>query len=182
MATTQLVTADDLAHMPDDAWQYELIDGELQRMSPAFGEHGEVEVAFISHLDHHVRPRRLGKVYSGDTGFVFSRDPDTVLCPDVAFVHADRLPPPPRRRYMTVIPDLVVEVVSPSNSAADVAQRVRRYLEAGVRLIWLAYAKDRRVVAHAPGQAPREYGIEDVLDGGGVLPGFRLALADLFEG
>lgn len=181
MATTHLTTAEDLLLMPDDDADYELIEGLLHPMSPATGEHGEVEVAFIFYLGDHVRPHRLGKLYTGDTGFVFARDPDTVLCPDVAFVRADRLPPrSQRQRFMPVIPDLVVEVLSPSNTPREVADKVRRYLDAGVRLVLVADARQRTVIAHAPDKAPREYGPADILDGGAVLPDFRVAVADLF--
>lgn len=182
MATTRLTTAEDLSLMPDDGWRYELIDGVPIRMSPVTWGHGELVTEFARHLGNHAAAYRLGRVASGDTGINIARDPDTVLAPDVAFVRADRLPSPAEREhFVAVIPDLVVEVISPADSPRHIAQKVQRYLAAGARLIGLAYAKDRRVVAHAPGQAPRDYGSGVVLDGGEILPGFRLALAELFE-
>ncbi len=181
MATTRLMTADELMALPDDGWRYELIEGVLHRMSPAGAEHGEIGTEYVWHLRNFVVPRRLGRVYPADTGFFLSHDPETVVAPDAAFVRADRLPPRAERRgYLDLVPDLVVEVVSPTDRQADVDDKVARYLAAGARLVWVTDPLRRSVRVHAPGREPRELGEGEVLDGEDVIPGFRLPVADVF--
>ena len=146
------------------------------------GKHGEVGTEFVRHLGNHVIPNDLGKVYTPDTGFYIQHEPLTIVAPDASFVRKDRLPPADEREgYLDLMPDLVVEVVSPSESAADVEAKVARYLAAGVPLVWVAYPRRRAIRAHRPGQEPLEYGEDDVLDGGEVLPGFTIPVADLFR-
>ncbi len=82
---------------------------------------------------------------------------------------------------MPVVPDLAIEIVSPTNMSRQVMDKVRRYLAAGVPLVWVARSPRRTVTVYEPGTEPRILGEGEVLDGGDVLPGFRLAVADLFN-
>jgi Uma2 family endonuclease len=182
MATTKPMTAADLIALPDDGWRYELIEGVLHRMAPAGAEHGEIGIELGRHLGNYVIPRGLGRVYGADTGFFLSHDPETLVAPDAAFVRAERLPPRSERTgYMDLAPDLVVEVVSPTDAQPDVDAKISRYLAAGVRLAWVAYPKRRTVQIHTPSHPPRELAEGDTLDGADVLPGFRLTVADVFR-
>ena len=182
MATTKLTTAEELMALPDDGWQYELIEGVLHRMSPAGFESGRIASEFGRHLGNYVVPRDLGRVVGADTGFLFERNPDVVRAPDAAFVRADRLPPrADRRGYLAVAPDLAVEVVSPYDRQPDVDDKVAFYLAHGVPLVWVAYPDRRQVAVHRPGAEPVTFGAGDVLDGGEVLPGFRLSVAEHFR-
>ena len=182
MVTTKPTTAEDLLAMPDDGWRYELIEGVLHRMPPAGGEHGEIETELVFHLRLYVTARGLGKVYPGNTGFLFERDPDLVRFPDVAFVRTDRLPTPDRRRgHMPVIPDLAVEIVSPTDAPQEVADKVAFYLARGVLLVWTVHPADRTVAVHRAGEPPRVFDAVDLLDGEEVVPGFRLRVGDIFR-
>lgn len=181
-ATTKPSTADELLALPDLGFFYELIEGRLRQRVPAGGEYGETEMAIGFYLYGFVVPRGLGEVYSGDTGFFFGHDPDTVLAPDAAFVAAERLPPRAERRgYLDVIPDLVVEVVPTNDRQPEMDAKIKLYLEAGVRLIWVACPPRRRVVVHRPGADVQTMGTDDTVDGDAVLPNFRLKLADVFR-
>ena len=86
--TTNPMTAQQLAALPDDGKRYELVRGELHMMSPAGHEHGRVAMRLGSQLEQHVRGHQLGTVYAAETGFLIAREPDTVRAPDVAFVSA----------------------------------------------------------------------------------------------
>jgi Uma2 family endonuclease len=77
-------------------------------------------------------------------------------------------------------PDLAVEVLSPSNRAGAIRDKVADYLAAGCSLVWVVDPRRRRVSVHEPGKATSFLEIPDTLDGAPVLPGFRLALVDLF--
>lgn len=126
-------------------------------------------------------PNRLGMVYGADAGFVLSRDPDTILVPDAAFVRAERLPPITEQDpILRMPPDLAVDVVSPTDRPHEVAQKVGIYLAAGVPLVWIVEPRTRRITVHAPNQAPVVLSPGDELAGGEVLPGFRLPVSDVF--
>ena len=113
---------------------------------------------------------------------MLSRDPDTVLAPDAAFVRADRVPPPGHRQgFAALAPDLVVEVVSPTDRAGAVADKALRWLESGTRLVWVVYPDRRLVAEHFPDGTVHLRQAEDLLDGGDVLPGFRVPVSELFE-
>ncbi len=181
MVTTRRMTAEELADLEDDEYRYELVEGELRHMSPAGFEHGKVAARFVRPLSSHVDEHNLGVVVTADTGFRLARNPDTVLAPDVAFVRADRLPPPSEQSgYLDLAPDLVIEVVSPTDRASDVNQKVQLYLDAAVRLLWIAYPKQRTVMAFAAGRVASTLREGDTLDGGDVLPGFRQLVSAVF--
>ena len=181
MATTKLVSAEDVWRMPDDGHRYDLIRGELIRMAPAGEEHGEIALEFGSEIRNFVRERQIGKVYAAETGFLLAEKPDVLMGPDVAFVRADRLPPDrDRTRYLRVAPDLAVEIVSPTDRRRDVMSKVESYLAYGVRLVWVVHPRRRTVTAYRPDGTVRVYREQDELDGEDVLPGFRLRVGNLF--
>ncbi len=181
MTTTRLMTAEDLAAITDDEYSYELIDGELIRMSPAGWEHGQVAGWFARPLLNTAEDSGLGYVSIAEAGFVLRRDPDIVLAPDVAFTLARRLPPRSERQgFLEIPPDLVVEVVSPSNSAPYIAHKVSLYLDLGVTLVWVAHPIRQTVTVHRAGREPLVLGLDDELDGEDILPGLRISVASVF--
>jgi len=181
MAMTKLMTAEELFALPDDGWRYELIDGQPRKVPVGGLEHGWIGARFIRHLGTFVDRHRLGIVVGPDTLFRFSRDPDQGLIPDVAFLRAERLPPRDQwRRVAEIAPDLVVEVVSPNDDASEIADKVAFYLAHGVPLVWITYPARRQVVVHRTGRAPQVLGVADILDGEEFLPGFHLAISELF--
>jgi Uma2 family endonuclease len=176
---TKLWTVEDLAAMPDDGYVYEIVQGELLRMAPPGWDHGDVAGALVSALRPHVMGNQLGRVSVGDPGHILSRDPDTVVGPDIAFIRTDRLPPE-RRGWLDLAPDLAVEVISPNDSFSEVMNKVERFLAAGARLVWLVDPLRRRVLIHARDRAPIELTERDTLDGEDVVPGFQMRVAELF--
>lgn len=182
MTTTKLLTAEDLWQLGDEGDHFELVRGELVAMSPASGEHGDIGGTIFWHVKTHVRSHRLGKAFTAETGFLLARNPDLVRAPDAAFIRSDRLPPPEKRRgYWEVAPDLVIEVVSRWDRSSEIHNKVMDYLEAGVRLVWVVYPTRRTVVVHLPDRTSVTLTDADELDGGDVLPGFRLPVATIFD-
>ncbi|HEY3081237.1 MAG TPA: Uma2 family endonuclease [Chloroflexota bacterium] len=178
----RLLTAEELLAMPDDGMRHELIKGELRTMSPPGGEHGDLAMTIGTHVHNFVRPRRSGRVFAAETGFLFRRHPDTVRAPDVAFIRAERIPPGGvPKGYIPVAPDLVVEVVSPGDTAAEVQEKVEEWLGFGVRAVWVVYPTGPRLQLHLPDGTSRMHGPEDEVDGGEALPGFRMRLRDLLD-
>lgn len=176
------LSAEDLFKLPDDEHRYELVEGELRRMAPAGGEHGDLAMEIGATLRNHVREHRLGRVFAAETGFILRTDPDTVRAPDVSFVRQPRLPVGGLPTgYFPFAPDLAVEIVSPSDSAEEIQAKVSEYESAGVHQVWVVYPRTRTVVVHEGSGAARTLGVDDILDGDDVVPGFRYPLADLFD-
>lgn len=173
-----ITTADQLLRAGDFG-RCELVRGELRMMLPAGGEHGRIAAKLTCYLGNHVMSRRLGTFYAAETGFVLSRDPDTVRAPDVAFVRAER-PAGPRRGYYDGAPDLAVEVLSPDDRPGYVEDKVAEWLEAGTLAVWVVDPDQRTVTVHEPGRPASLFGEADVLPGGPLLPGFELAVREVF--
>ena len=182
MATTKLMTAEDLWEMGEDARFCELIRGELACMSPASGKHSQTTGVIFGHLWTFARHDRSHEVFESSAGYIIARDPDVVLAPDVSVVRSERFPPDgPRRRFMDLVPDLVVDVISPSERPGHITTKIVTYLNTGVRIVWLVDLENRSITVHAADRPPRTLTIDDELDGGEVLPGFRLRVADIFS-
>ncbi len=179
-------TADDLLTLPDDGWQYELVQGRLLQMPPAGIDHGAPTDNLYFALAVHVRTHGLGKLYPAETGFNL-RQPDetedTVLAADITFVRAERVPQPGGPAFPLLAPDLVVEAASEaSQRPKDMADNARLWLSRGVRQVWVVWPRARAVDVWLPGDvAARRLGADDDLDGGDVLPGFRFAVRGVFQ-
>lgn len=183
MATaTGLLSAEDFAALPTKGMRLELVRGEIIAMAPTFGDHGVTTNTLSFYITQYVKPRKLGKVCAAETGFLLSRNPDTVRAPDCAFIQANRVTPEVTAAFwIPVIPDLVVEVVSSGDRPKAVAEKVSMWLDAGVRLVWVVYPARHEVVAHRLGQPEMTLTERDTLDGLDVIPGFTLPIADIFD-
>ncbi|MFW6076055.1 MAG: Uma2 family endonuclease, partial [Chloroflexota bacterium] len=162
--------------------RYELVRGELVCMAPSGSEHSEIGMLIGHFILTYVLGHQSGIVTGPDGGFLVRKDPDTVLVPDVAFVHRDRLTSElDRTRYLPLAPDLVVEIVSPSDRMADVTGKVQTYFEAGTRLIWIVLPQQQAVMVHYPDGTARTLKSADTLDGEDVLPGLEIPIAGIFN-
>ena len=133
--STKLMTADELLMLPDDGKRYELIEGVLNERTLAGAAHGRTAAEAGALIYEHAHLRGPGAVFAPGTGFVLSTDPDTVRAPDAAFVAAERLPTGDLPAgYMRLAPDLVVEVVSPLDTASELQSKVCTWLDAGCRV------------------------------------------------
>lgn len=175
--------AADLPYLAPLEGHAELVAGALVREPPPGAEHGWIAGRLLVHLGRHVLEHRLGRIYAAETGFVLARGPDTVRCPDAAFVAAHRLREARHAGpYLVGAPDLAVEVASPRDSARELAAKAAEYLAAGGRAVWIVDPRLETVVVHAGTGAARVLGHGDLLDGAPVLPGLRLPVATLFDG
>lgn len=162
---------------------YEIVYGQRVEVPPMGAR--EVVRAFdlAFFVEQHVRPRRLGRTVTENL-FVLDRDKDLQRRPDMAFVSHERWPRErevPSTNAWDVVPDLVAEVVSPTNLANEVVVKVQEYLRAGVRLVWVIYPVIEQVYAYESPTAVRIFERDGTLDGGRVLAEFRLPLTELFE-
>ncbi|MCO5221811.1 MAG: Uma2 family endonuclease [Thermomicrobiales bacterium] len=116
-------------------------------MSPQGRAHGRAISNLAYFLMNEVRADRSGEILSGDVGFILARNPDTVLAPDIAFVRTERLAGA-GDGYLELAPDLAIEVVSPSNSATEIARKTAIYLASGSSEVWVARPREREVAVH----------------------------------
>ena len=184
MTTKARLTADDLWRLGEGDTRRELVDGEVREMAPVGGVHGQVAARICRRLAEHVERHGGGEVLVGDVGFVLHlpHDPERVRAPDVAFVTTARLPEGRLPEgFLRGAPDLAVEVLSPSDNWVDVQQKVRDYLEAGARLVWVIAPAARTATIHRADGSARLLREGDHLDGGDVLPGLAISLAELFD-
>ena len=180
-----LVTAELLpglsSRLSSEGKRTELVEGELVVMAPAGGRHGRIANTIAYFLTQVSRDRKWGTVFAAETGFLLRRDPDTVRAPDVAFVSSERLGTDEAPAgFLKMAPDLAVEVVSPSDSAAAVQSKVEDWLGAGTRLVWVVYPDTRSVTVYRSLNEAEVLSEPDALDGAPVLPDFALPVSDLF--
>lgn len=180
MSTHQLVTAEELERMSTLDGDYELVRGKLVPVNPPGPIQGHLAIRIGGALDTFVRARRLGTVHV-ETGYILARGPDTVRGPDVSFLTRERATALGSRGFVPHGPDLAVEIRSPDQTLAELTSKIQEYLDAGTRLAWLVDPRSQTIRVQEPARAPRVLEVGDVLDGGDVVPGFRLALKELFE-
>ena len=176
------LTVEDLGRLhaafPD--FRMELVNGEIRIMSPSGGESGAVSAKIVARLVVWVEDRRLGQVFDSSTGFVLPNQTKDVRAPDAAFVRADRLPKTPRG-YIEVVPDLMVEVRSPSDSLTKLREKIQSFFAVGTEVGILVDPKSRTVEVYRPGQnAPQVLRDRDMLTVPDLLPGWSVAVADLW--
>jgi Uma2 family endonuclease len=177
----QQVTADELLLMPDDGFRYELVKGELRRMKHAGNVHGRVTMSFAWRLARYVDENQLGTAYAAETGFRLASDPDTVRAPDVAFASRARVEAVGEvEGFWPEAPDLAVEVVSPGDSYAEVEEKVFDWLEAGTRTVVVVNPRQRSATVYKSPSDITALAEGDVLDGGEIVPGFDLAVREIF--
>ncbi len=183
--TTRLVTADELLLMPKyvdgNDYFYELIAGELRTMSPTGGTHGILCARLAVLLYQHVEANNLGVVFGAECGFKVATNPDTVIAPDVAFVHHEKMALVENMdKFLPFAPNLAIEVLSPSNTVSEIDEKIELFLAAGTQAVWIVNPRRRTVTIHPQHNAPRILTEDDTLFDEDILPGFRYELAKLF--
>jgi len=178
---TKPITAEELFHMPDDGYRYELIRGELKQMTPAGYQHGRLVMNISTPLDQHVRNHNLGTVCTAETGYKIASNPDSVLAPDISFITRERvLQVGDIKEFWPGSPDLVVEVISPSDTHSEVEKKVFEWLEAGTRMVVTVTTPNRIVSVYRSRTDIVFLTEEDTLEGGDVVPGWEIAVKDIF--
>lgn len=178
---TKLVTAAELLRMPDDGLRRELIHGEVRTMSPAGHQHGRIALLIASSLLQHVQAHQLGRVYAAETGFKLASNPDHVRAPDAAFVRSERVAAVADvEGFFPGAPDLAIEVISPSDTFAEVEEKVFDWLQAGTRAVIVVNPKQRSVTLYRSFGEVRVLAGEERLGVEDVVPGWSLPVKDLF--
>jgi Uma2 family endonuclease len=167
--------------IPDDML-YEMVDGKLVEKIVGASEI-EIAALLIEFLAPFVRAHRLGKVL-GEMIFRIDQASDLQRRPDVSFVADARWPfrrRVPKVAVWDLVPDMAIEVVSPTNTADHVQEKIHDYFTAGVSNVWVVYPRQREVYVYASPTRIHVLQLGQDLEGGDLIPGFRLPLAALFE-
>lgn len=174
------LTLEEFERVPELGARLELSRGLLVREPQPEARHGAVVVNVLRALDAVARDRQLGRVVV-EAGFLLSETPPTVRRPDAAFVSFGRWPAGSLPDgFWPFAPDLAVEVVSPSNTAADMQEKVLQYLATGTQIVWVVHPRTRTVEVWRPGLAVQVLREDDLLEGEGALSGFGVLVQELF--
>jgi Uma2 family endonuclease len=170
-----------LVSVPDDML-YEVVDGKIVEKIVGVYE-ADIATLLIRFLAPFVAAHRLGRVL-GETIFRIDQAKNLQRRPDVAFVSDARWPAhrkPPKVAVWDMVPDLAIEIVSPSNTADHVQEKIHEYFTAGVSRVWVVYPGQQEVYVYATATQVQIVPLGQDLDGGELVPGFRLPLTALFE-
>lgn len=178
-ALSETLTGHDLLRL-GDVGPCELVDGRIVPMTPTAWKHGRIELRLAAKLDDFVASRGLGWVMTGEVGLYTRRNPDRVRGADIVFLSRARAPEEPAPGFLETAPDLVAEIVSPSDRWQDVRQKIEEYFSIGVEQVWIVEPEDRLVIVYSSPTAATRYADEDVLRGTGAVSGFQLAIGTLF--
>lgn len=176
------VTAEELLVMPDHGLRNELVRGEVRWMAPAGNVHGRIAVNVTTPLDQHVRENALGLVFAAETGFKIESGPDTVRAPDVAFVRRERVEEVGEvEGFWPGAPDLAVEVVSPNDLYTEVEEKVADWVDAGAGMVVVVNPRNKTVAVRHSQTEIIILGEDGTLDGDEIVPGWSLAVRDIFR-
>ena len=183
-APPRLITAAEFLEMElPPGKRYELIRGVLKEKDVSTGEpHGEVVSFAHGRLFVHHIATGYGELRTSEPGYRLERNPDTVRSPDIAWFAPGRLSPG-TTGFPELTPDLCIEVASPSNARADrlLSDKAQMWLDHGAREVWVLNPEDTTLTRYRPGRSPVMLGADDMLDGGELLPGFSVAVWQLFR-
>lgn len=168
----------------NDHLRFELFDGEIIEMSGPGGVHGRIAIRLGSYLFIFAEEHNLG-IVTGETGYHPPGDRYNLLLPDVAYISSDRAPDPFPEKLVPAMPDIAVEIRSPSNSLEELREKAQRYLRLGTSIVWTVLPAAQSVEVcrmNESGETEREvFGPDDTLSGENVLPGFMLDIRRIFN-
>jgi Uma2 family endonuclease len=173
---TRRMTEEEFLRLPDDGRKYELVDGEPKEV-PAGHKHDAIgfNVGFL--LKPHARGR--GILAGSQAGFRMQNG--NIRSPDVSFTLKSRLVDgQPSDGFENLAPDLCIEIISPSEEREEMMRKVREYFGAGAQFVWHLFPEPKTARVYTSPEAFTDYGSEDEIEGGDLLPGFRCRVADLF--
>lgn len=178
--TRKVWTDEEIMGLPDNGYDYEVVDGELLMSPKNNPEHGGICVRISSPMHLFARKHKLGEVWDSNTGFwMINRN---LRAPDISFVTEERVKSlRPLRTFFEGAPDLAVEVLSSTNSRREMDRRLGDFFASGTRIVWII-DPERQMAEVCHSVTDRKLvGPGGTLDGEDLLPGFRLPLRDLFE-
>lgn len=182
LAAPRQYTADDLLLIPD-GFRFELIDGQLVERKMG-AKSAAVNARLLNRLGSRVDADQLGVVFSSEVGYqIFPDRPNRVRFADGSFIARGRLPEGHLPDgHLRIVPDMMLEGVSPNDLAYEVEEKIDEYLQVGLPLLWVIYPDTRTVYVYRQNGSVRRLKGADELTGEDVIPGFSCRVEDLFRG
>lgn len=174
-------TEAELQALPDDGFNYEVVDGELQMSPKNSPEHGFICTELSFALNAHVKRQKLGAVFDSSTGFWMENE--NCRAPDISFVSKEQLRrlKRPANSFFRFAPDLAIEVLSPNNTRAEIQERLRDFFSSGTKLAWIIDPEAKSAEICYSLEKRRLVGPNGELNGEEVVPGFQIKLSELFK-
>ncbi len=174
-------TDKDFISLTQDGHRYELVNGELVEMGNSGMEHGYIACILVAILTSFVREHNLGAVCDSSTAFTLKSG--NKRSPDVSFVARERLKglKRPPRGFFEGSPDLVVEILSPSNTVEEIHEKIVEYFHNGTRLVWVIHPEEKYVLVYHSPEPDCFLRSRDRLEGEDVVQGFSMSVAEFFE-
>ena len=177
--TQRLVTGEELYHMTGIG-PTELVKGEIVEHMPTGHRPGNVEALITTFLNVYLREHKLGKTFVGETGVYTGRNPDTVRGIDVAYMSNERFRQLQSQSYLDVAPELIVEIMSPSDTWSEVQEKLAEYFAIDVKVVWVVDPKLRQIHSYRAVDKMHIYKLDDTLTCEDLLPGFAMPAAEIF--
>jgi Uma2 family endonuclease len=179
-ATQRTWSDDELLALPEAKF-WQLIDGELIKMSPAGAEHGEICSRLLITVGMHVRRRKAGRIYDSSTGFRL--DPDNCFSADVSFVKTARIAAvlPNPEKFVQGAPDFAIEVLSPTDTIRSIERKIALFFHFGTPLMWFVLPRKRVVRIYRSGNEYTTLDSSGSLSADPVLPGLTIPVREVFE-
>jgi Uma2 family endonuclease len=172
-------TEEELMNLPRNGHKYELIEGDIY-MSPTGLLHGFIATKLSIELGKYIQEKSLGILCDSSTGF-WMKNSD-LLSPDISFISGQRI-----REYKYSLekfyhgsPDLVIEILSPSDNIEKISTKVKMYFENDTKLLWVINFSDETVLIYHSAQPDKILKSGDLIDGEEVVPGFSYQVSELF--
>ncbi len=181
--TVTVITPEDLLRMPDEGKGYELVKGEIKELNMS-RESSHVAGEVYLRVKLHCNAHQPAWVFPEGTSFrCFPDDATRCRRPDTSFIRLNRMTAAQYREdgHCSIVPDLVVEVISPTDIAEETEEKIEQWLAAGVKVLWEVYPGTRTIRAHRPDNTITLFRTADTLTAPDVLPGFSVPVADLFR-
>jgi len=181
-AAETLLTADEFRRLPDDGTPRELVRGKVVQMNLPAPRHGQICVKIVRILSRYLDQHDVGHLVSNDSGVVTERKPDSVRGVDVAFYSYERVPRGPfPEGYLSVAPELVFEVLAPTDRLGEVRSKAMEYLEAGVSTVCVVDPGRQEIHAYNNEIPDRVFKVDEELTVPEVLVEFRAPVRSIFE-
>jgi len=182
MVATRLMTADELASLPEDGYQYELVRGELRRIPPPGWDHGRYCARIARPFFAYEDETGLVTVVTNATGFRLESDPDTVRGPDISVVLNSQIPAHFEGTHQAISPAVVAEAASPSEEKSEIEGKIADYIRAGILLVLYFFPATKTVWVDGAGRDRVVMTEADLIDCSDVLPGMPpVSIADIFR-
>jgi Uma2 family endonuclease len=177
---TRKITGKDLWNM-EVPGPHELVEGELIAMSPTGLDHGYYELKLGRYLSEFLESGKLGWAFSGEVGIFTKRNPDTVRAADLACYSRRRFAVRPSGGFQEAAPDMIAEIISPSDRWSGVHTKIEEYFAIGVEQVWIVDPRTLTIRIYTSPERYASFGSGDTVHGSGILEGFTLEIDGLFD-